>query len=159
MTAPIRIRDATPADLPALMRIYFDAVHGLTDAHYDAAQQQAWAPESLRHDEAHWRQRLGGREVVIGVCADEPAGFCAFEVSGYVDLLFTHPDHARRGVARRLLEEAEARMRRAGTLQARAGASRISRPLFERLGYLAYGEETTEVRGIRLPHTNMRKFL
>lgn len=153
------IRDAGRADLAAIMEIYHEAVHALTGEHYDAEQRAAWAPESLRHDPQRWSERLGGLEVLIGTRDGAPAGFCAFTIDGHVDLLFTHPAHARQGVARRLLEEAEARMRRAGTIQARTGASRISRPLFERLGYLVVGEDFSDVRGARLPHTNMRKFL
>lgn len=153
------IRDAVASDLTAIMRIYFAAVHGLTGEHYDDAQRRAWAPEHLRNDEEHWRNRLAEREILIGENEGEPGGFCAFTLDGHVDLLFTHPDHARRGIARRLLEEAEARMRRAGTIQARTGASRLSRPLFEELGWLVGDQDFTDVRGARLEHTNMRKFL
>ncbi|MEM7308940.1 MAG: GNAT family N-acetyltransferase [Planctomycetota bacterium] len=153
------IRDVEASDLAAIMQIYHEAVHGLTAEHYDDGQRRAWAPESLRTDEGHWRNRLGGLQVLIGTRAGAPAGFCAFTLSGHVDLLFTHPAHARCGVARGLLEEAEARMRSAGTIQARTGASRLSRPLFEKLGYLAVGEDFSDIRGARLPHTNMRKFL
>ena len=153
------IRDVERDDLHAIMEIYHAAVHGLTSEHYDDAQRQAWAPEGLRTDVEHWRNRLGEREILIGVREGVPAGFCAFTLAGHVDLLFTHPEHARCGVARALLEEAEKRMRRVGTIQARTGASRLSRPLFEKLGYLDVGEDVTEVRGARLPHTNMRKFL
>lgn len=155
----ITLRDATPDDLDAVMGIYHEAVHGLTGEHYDDGQRAAWAPERLRSDAEHWAKRLGGLEILLGVRDEEPAGFCAFTRDGHVDLLFTHPAHARCGVGRRLLEAAEDRMRRAGTLVARTGASRISRPLFEKLGYVAVDEAVTEVRGARLPHTNMRKFL
>lgn len=154
-----QLRDAERSDLAAIMRIYHEAVHGLTSEHYDASQRAAWAPEHLRSDEAHWSNRLADREVVLALRGAEPAGFCAFTLAGHVDLLFTHPDHARLGVARQLLEEAEARMRRVGTIQARTGASRISRPLFEKLGYLTDGEDFSDVRGARLHHTNMHKFL
>ena len=153
------IRDVERSDLAAIMEIYHEAVHGLTSEHYDANQRRAWAPESLRTDEEHWTKRLGGLELLIAVREDEPAGFCAFTLAGHVDLLFTHPAHARCGVGRQLLEEAEARMRRVGTIQAHTGASRLSRPLFEKLGYLAVSEDFSDVRGARLPHTNMRKFL
>ena len=153
------IRDAERSDLDAIMEIYHAAVHGLTSEHYDDAQRQAWAPDSLRTDAEHWSNRLGGREILLGVREEASAGFCAFTLDGLVDLLFTHPDHARCGVARALLEEAEARMRRVGTIQARTGASRLSRSLFAKLGYLEVSEELADVRGARLPHTNMQKFL
>ena len=155
----IILRDARRSDLDAIMRIYHEAVHALTGEHYDADQRRAWAPDHLRGDAAHWSNRLGDREVLLAVRAEDPAGFCAFTLGGHVDLLFTAPEHARRGVARRLLEATEARMRRAGTIQAHTGASRLSRPLFEQLGFLAVSEEVVEVRGAQLPHTNMRKFL
>ena len=158
-TSTTTIRDAEPADLAAIMQIYYEAVHGLTAEHYDANQRRAWAPEHLRTDAEHWRNRLGGLALLIGIREGSPAGFCAFTLAGHVDLLFTHPDHARCGIARQLLEEAETRMRRAGTLQARTGASRLSRPLFEKLGYLPIDEDFSDVRGARLPHTNMQKFL
>lgn len=153
------LRDAQHSDLGAIMEIYYESVHGLTGEHYDAKQRRAWAPEHLRGDGDHWRKRLGGLEVLLAIRSDLPAGFCAFTLSGHVDLLFTHPEHARCGVARQLLEEAESRMRRVGTIQARTGASRLSRPLFEKLGYLAVAEAQSDVRGAILPHTDMKKFL
>jgi putative acetyltransferase len=155
----IRIREAVHADLSTIMEIFYEAVHGSTSEHYDHDQRCAWAPEHLRTDEEHWKNRLADREILIGVIGGASAGFCAFTWNGHIDLLFTHPAHARCGVGGRLLEEAEIRMRRAGTIQAHTGASRISRPVFERLGYRAVSEELALVRGVRLPQTNMEKFL
>ena len=159
MLAMLAVLSLVLGNLAAIMQIYHEAVHGLTAEHYDVEQRRAWAPERLRTDEEHWRNRLGGLELLLGIREEAPAGFCAFTLNGHVDLLFTHPAHARCGIARRLLEEAERRMRRAGTIQAHTGASRLSRPLFEKLGYLVVSEDVTDVRGAQLPHTNMRKFL
>lgn len=121
----MRLRPATRADIPALTRLTrrCDASH------------RAWAGRDLplpseEGESLEWELRFARAGAWIRVAVDDDGaviGVVALaraQVSredrtpvpglGHVSALFVDPDHWRRGVARRLLDAAEAAMRDAG---------------------------------------------
>jgi putative acetyltransferase len=76
-----------------------------------------------------------------------------------VDLLFTRPRCARRGVASALLHNAEQQLRTAGVDRAISDVSRVARPFFEMMGYTVDREQKVNCRGIELTNFKMSKSL
>ena len=95
----------TPADLPAVVALFTAAVHELAAADYTVDQLTAWAPAEPDWD--RWQARLAGSRVWLARLDGQPAGFATLGEIGYLDLLYTHPRFVRRGVATRLLQQAE----------------------------------------------------
>jgi putative acetyltransferase len=153
------IRPYTPSDLAAVAQIYTDAIHGLAASHYDAVQLAAWAPRPP--DLSVWDARLKPIEVLVVQDDAESTGallgFIGYEKDGHIDLMFTSPLAARRGVASQLLSRAEAALRKLGVQKLFTEASLVGRPFFERQGYEVQEEQLVERRGALIRRFAMAK--
>ena len=108
----IHLRPYQPHDLPAIVALFQASVSQLTAQHYDAAQRKAWAPAAT--DMPAWQTRLASLELLIAEDDQAITGFIGFSLDGHIDLLFTAPGHACKGVAATLYAAAEQRLRAAG---------------------------------------------
>jgi putative acetyltransferase len=156
----MRIRPYTNADLAAVAQLFTDAIHGLAASHYDAAQRKAWAPQPP--DLGLWDTRLKPLKVLVAQEAENGEallGFVGYEEDGHIDLMFTSPPAARRGVASQLLGRAEAALRELGVAELFTEASLLGRPFFARQGFTVKEEQHIELRGARFRRFAMVKAL
>lgn len=139
---PLIVRPLEPADWPQVVEVYEDAVRTLAAAHYRPEQIQAWARHPL--------QNLSFSEALIrghGVVAcppdrlDSVEAFALLDPGDRLSLLYCRGRSSRQGLATRLVRTLEARARAEGHSRLRTEASRLSRPLLERLGWRVDGEE------------------
>src|SRR5438093_7753839 len=143
-TAEMKIRDAVKADLPAIIKIYNAAVATrIATAQLEPVtleERRNWLKEHSPDRHPFWVLEIDGR--IAGWLSLKPfAPRCAYrgtaEISVYVDEKFR-----RRGLARRLLEEAIAR---SPSLEINAivglifGHNEPSLKLFEQLGFQRWG--------------------
>ena len=140
MTAGLRIRPYEPADLDAVVDLWYRSWHT--------------ALPVLRHPHpiAEWRRRfreeISQQEAVWVAELDERlAGFLAmFEREGYVDQLYVEPELQGRGVGTALL--AQARLISPGGLALHAlQANTAARAFYERHGFVAGEPGTNRVNG------------
>ena len=156
----MRIRAYTDADLAAVAQLFTDAIHGLAVSHYDAAQRKAWAPQPP--DLGIWERRLKPLKVLVAQGAENAEallGFVGYEEDGHIDLMFTSPLAARRGIASQLLGRAEAALRGLGVTGLYTEASLLGRPFFARQGFTVKEEEQVELRGAQFRRFAMVKAL
>lgn len=155
MTGDLTVRPYQPADAPALSALYAASVRGLGARDYSPDQIEAWAsltpsPEALEQRMADGRTRL------IAI-AGELAGFLDVEPDGHIDLLYVAPAAAGSGVARILLETAEALAPLSGAVRLYAEASETARPVFERLGFSVVARRDLEVAGVPIHNWSVEK--
>ena len=152
------IRPYTHADLGAVAQLFTDAIHGLAVSHYDEVQRAAWAPRPP--DLSLWERRLKPIQVLVAQDAengDALLGFIGYENNGHIDLMFTSPTAARRGIASRLLGRAEAALRTFDVQELFTEASLLGRPFFERQGFTVKEEQHIELRGAQFRRFAMVK--
>lgn len=157
MTPPLAIRPAQPDDLEAMDRLFGETVRQVNAADYTAAQLAAWAPPG--RDPERWRSRLVSSEVRVAQLGAELVGFCAWTRTGYLDLLYVHHAHLRRGIASALYATAEADLRARGVGEVATAASVTAQPFFLRQGFTLVRHQQVEVRGVRMPNALMSKSL
>ena len=121
-------------DAPAIAALTLAAIRQTALAAYTPDQVAAWsaryAPEKLLAGAAR------GDVIRVAVDADDtPVAYCVLEPDGHLDMLFCHPDHTGKGLARRLLAEAELAARARDLTRLFTEASELARPVFERAGY------------------------
>mgnify|MGYP003575755840 FL=1 len=153
----LRVRPGTAADAPALSALYEASVRGLGARDYSTEQVEAWAsltppPEALAGRMADGRMRLVAELETV-------AGFIDVEADGHVDLLYVAPEAAGQGVARLLLETAEALAAAQGVTRLYAEASETARPVFERLGFRVTARRDFEVAGVPIHNWAVEKRL
>ncbi|MVW74105.1 GNAT family N-acetyltransferase [Pseudomonas xionganensis] len=151
------LRPYQPDDLDALLVLFNASVQQLAASHYDQTQRRAWAPESV--DRQAWARRLAAQQVLLGECQGQMAGFIGFDLDGHIDLLFSHPEHARQGVAQRLYQAAEAELRAAGVSLLHTEASLLAQPFFARQGFVVVEQQEVQRGDVSLPRALMHKAL
>ena len=146
-----------PEDLSSVMEIYTSSIRSLAALWYLPEQIAAWAPAVP--DAERWRKRLAPLRTIVAESGGRLAGFTSYTLEGYLDLLFTHPDFARRGVATGLYERVEAALRAVRVSTITTHASLAARPFFEGRGFQVDADESVEVRGVYLRRFAMHKNL
>lgn len=148
----VTIRAARPDELPLLIEIERAAGASFRSLGMDAVAD---------HDPGSAEQLVpyaeAGRVFVAVTVTDRPVGHLLLDVvdgAAHVDQLSVHPDHARRGIGRALIERAESWARDRG-IPALTLTTYVevpwNGPYYERLGfhYLTSDEETPALRSIR----------
>mgnify|MGYP000123811904 FL=1 len=153
----ITIRKYRIQDLSPVVRLFTDSVHELTAGAYDETQRYAWASRTPHLDT--WRDRLESLETLVAEEGSDLAGFISYEKDGHIDLVFTAPNYARRGIASALYHEAEQQLKDLGVKELKTEASVVARPFFERHGFEVVDEQRVTVRGAQFLRYLMRKKL
>lgn len=153
----ITIRKYRIQDLSPVVRLFTDSVHELTAGAYDETQRYAWASRTPHLDT--WQQRLQSLETLVAEEGQDLAGFISYDKDGTIDLVFTAPNYARRGIASTLYYEAEQQLRTMGLKALKTEASVVAQPFFERHGYTVVDEQKVTVRGAQFLRYLMHKTL
>jgi len=175
----MRIRLATPADIPALKQLISKSVRALSADYYSRQQIESalthmfGVDTQLLSDSTYYVAESDGQIAGCGGWSRRKTLFGGDQYKTAADPLldpmhdaarirafFVHPDHARQGIGRRLLltceEAAVAEGFRALTLV----ATRPGEPLYAALGFRIMGRiEIPLADGVLLPAARMEKKL
>ena len=144
------IREATAADADAIADAHAASICDLGSESYTDEQVRAWL--SNVHPDRYPLEEDGFRIVVADHTADGVVGFGVLdcepsgrddESTGEVGAVYVHPDYARRGLGRTILETLESAARDAGLETLVLTASRNAVEFYERQGYA--GVETVRL--------------
>ncbi|WP_299807333.1 GNAT family N-acetyltransferase [uncultured Shewanella sp.] len=144
------------------------AIRGISDEIYCEEERSAWsfAPRSAYH----WHKRLSKSQTWLVVDEKRLASgkaFCCgfvnletqFESRGYIDSLYVHPDYQGRGIARQLYAALEQWARQHKFDELSVDASKVSRPLFESVGFKIRHRSYQEKRAVVIMGYYMLKTL
>ncbi len=178
MTSPLTTRWATEADLGALQNIMALAIEQLQRGFLDPAQIAAsravmGLDTQLVRDGTYlmveddglpvgcggwsWRATLYGGDhsaALRNAAQLDPACDPA-----RIRAMYTHPDHARRGIGRLVLDTCEAAARDAGFGAVELMATMSGLPLYRACGYLEVEPHLDMVDGVGVPLVRMAKRL
>lgn len=157
MTGGLSVRPYQASDAAALSALYEASVRTLGARDYSAAQIDAWA--SLTPSAEILDGRMADGRTRLVALTDDIAGFIDVETDGHIDLLYVAPAAAGLGVARTLLETAEALAPLSGAGRLYAEASETARPVFERLGFSVVARREFEVAGVAIHNWAVEKAL
>ena len=157
--AAVEIRRMTEADIPGVAEVFRRSIEGLASRDYAREEIAVWVEGGAERLQQPGRLWNDGREALVAERGGSLAGFLTFEADGHLDLLYTAPDHARRGVATALLAAAEAAYRERGVDRLYTGASRTARPFFERHGWVVVASQKVPIGDRRLVNFRMEKRL
>ncbi len=153
MTADtLHIREYTPSDAEATATLFYGTVHSVNAADYAPEQLHAWAPAIP--DLRKWNDSLMRHKAFVAEENGEVTGFGDIDDSGYLDRLYVHREHQRKGVATALCDRLENAV---STGSIRTHASITARPFFEKRGYTILRKQSVERLGILLTNFVMEK--
>ncbi len=156
--ASVQVRGYDEHDAATTLGIFIAAVMQTAAADYTPEQVQAWARPEQR-DPANWNLAMLGRNSFVATIAGEVVGFSDVADNGYIDMMFVSPRQLRKGVARRLLAEAETQARATHIPALYADVSITARPFFESNGFLVEREQHPVRLGVSLTNFRMQKSL
>lgn len=135
--------------------VFTASVHELAAPYYTSQQLDAWAPRPPKA--ALWHERLQALETLVATHGAALAGFISYSSRGHIDLLYTSPAYARRGVASLLYTRVEATLTSLGVSEIFTEASLVARPFFEHFDFVVAAEDIIQLRGHSLRRYAMRK--
>lgn len=151
------LRPYAPHDLDALSAIYRDAVLRIGITAYSPEQAAVWA--SFPDDREAFSTLLAKGFALVAEVDGTPAAFCHLHPQDHISLLYTAPNRARMGLATAVYRGIEAHARDLGQCVLTTDASKISRPFFEREGFVVRRTEQTIRQGIAFERYQMEKRL
>ncbi len=144
------IREYKNEDFDVVSKLFYDTVHSVNAKDYTEEQLSAWARDydslRIRKEDSLLQNTL------IAEINGEIVGFGSIDKTGYLDLLFTHKDYQRQGIATALCDELEK-----GFNEIKTYASITAKPFFERRGYTVTKEQEIERFDIKLKNFEMQK--
>lgn len=155
--SPPGLRPFLPSDVRVLAALFRASIETLAADHYDADQLDAWA--SAAADEEDFGARLGQRLTIVGLIDGEIAGFASLQDNEKFDMLFVHPDAARRRVGSALADAIEKLAKARGATRLTVDASDAARDFFSARGYSPVQRNTVSIGGEWLGNTTMIKNL
>ena len=153
----MKIRVGSRDDVDTLIQLFHDSVHRGAAGDYTPAQLFAWAPTVI--DKAQWAKKLDSQTVWIAELEGAAIGFVTLDKPDYVDMLYVHPDHLRRGVATRLIAHAQKLAVRLRAKRLRTEASVTARGFFEKHGFQMLEKQIVLRNGQNLTNFRMEKRL
>jgi putative acetyltransferase len=87
------VHEHKAVDLHAVVALFGRSVREIASRDYTPAQISVWAPQDP--DLSAWADRLSKGTVFVYEVDHEIVGFARVEESGYLDLLYVHPEFQR----------------------------------------------------------------
>ena len=177
---PGTLRLARETDIPALEELIPLSVRALQSAHYSPAQMDAalgpifGVDRQLIRDGTYFVVESDGRVIACGGWSRRKSlfGGDAHRTAGEDEPLdpardaarirafFVHPDFARRGLGRAILQACEVAVLAAGFRKIELSATLAGEPLYSAFGYRVASRSETPMRdGLSLPVVGMEKSL
>ena len=172
--APFELRKATLDDVPQLIRLHRVAIRELGGIAYTADQIDSFLmhvptfDDDLIDDRTYFVAEAEGAVVGAGGWTaptpgdahsiDTSHATAATERVAVIRAMYTHPDWARRGIGRAILEAAEAEASAAGYRRIELHALLPGVPLYRACGYTPIGRCQAQLAdGVMLPVVHMNK--
>ena len=146
------LRPYRTGDLAAIAALFYESAHTLCRGDYTTEQLDAWATGSI--DEEAWDASFRAHHTLVAEENGVLLGFADMAEDGYLDRLYVHPVHTKKGVATALVNALEAACPAA---QFTTHASMTARPFFEKRGYRVEQEQQVVRRGVPLTNFVMKK--
>ncbi|WP_041395302.1 GNAT family N-acetyltransferase [Photobacterium profundum] len=153
----VTLRPYNPNDTKRLAHIYTQAALILGKTQYTEQQVQMWADYPVQYfDEFTTMLSNGDTYVAISDCG-EILGFGQLCPTDYVTLLYVLPEYSRAGVGTTIYKQLENITQEDKQKCVSVTASKISKGLFEKLGFEVIDTEISLRNGIEFERYNMVK--
>lgn len=146
------LRKYLSSDCEQLAILFFQTIHSINAKDYTIEQVNAWASGNI--DLTKWNESFFKNYTIVAVENDEIVGFGDITETGYLDRLYVHKDHQRKGIASAICDKLEQAV---SVKKITTHASITAKPFFEKRGYLVINDQTVIRNGISLKNYIMEK--
>ncbi|MEH6532329.1 MAG: GNAT family N-acetyltransferase [Photobacterium frigidiphilum] len=153
----ITLRPYNPTDTERLAHIYTQAALILGKTQYTEQQVQMWADYPIQYFHEFKAMLSNGHTYVAASGCGEIIGFGQIHPTDYVTLLYVLPEYSRTGVGQTIYKQLENIAQDNQQKCVSVTASKISKGLFEKLGFEVIDTEISLRNGIEFERYNMVK--
>lgn len=129
----IIIKPARLDDLNKVQRLFVDTILAICKDDYSPQQLKVWT--SSIENKNRWEERMKTQFFLIAKWGALIVGYASLEDKDYLDHLYVHKDHQRKGIAENLCAEIEKEAIRRGANHLYADVSKTALPFFEKRGF------------------------
>lgn len=151
----MKIRQATPADLPQITQLFYETIQTINSKDYPQDQIDDWS--SWHTEYPKWREKMADQYFIVATRNRTITGFASLAPTGYLDLMFIHKDYQRQGIASLLLAELERKALQQRNPEITTEASITAKPFFERHGFTVRQKQRKQSRHKTLENYLMAK--
>ena len=155
MNKHIVLRKAKLADLEKILSLFVEAVRHICKKDYNAEQIDIWA--AAIDNKAAWVKRIEQHYFLVAIIESEIVGFASLENGNYLDLLYVHKNHLRKGVANSLYQAMETASKEQGCTYLTTDVSITARPMLEQKGFSLLQENKNLIGGVEVINFKMQK--
>ncbi|WP_035484019.1 GNAT family N-acetyltransferase [Algoriphagus marincola] len=158
MTTEFTIRIGQLDDLDELQKLFLDTITEVCKADYNEDQIEAWISDTKNNENRQqWIDILVKQFVLVAQIRNEIVGFITLDNGNYIDLLYVHKNHQRKGIADNLYEKIENEARRQNQPSLNSNVSKTARPFFEKVGFEVIKTQTVLRQNVKLTNYKMEK--
>ncbi|HET7290508.1 MAG TPA: GNAT family N-acetyltransferase [Thermodesulfobacteriota bacterium] len=153
----LSIRRYRPEDAEAIAGLYEKSVREIAIEKYTPEAVEAWASYADEIEEL--RHRLAEGLTLVAEAGDILIAFGQLKPVDHIAFLYTLKEYSRKGIASGIYKRLEDHAAMKGAEYLTTDASRISKPLFERLGFKLECPVVEKRKGVDIECFKMRKEL
>jgi len=153
----IQLREATPADLQSILKVFTDCIDITAAADYNEEERRVW--KSSAQTPEKWLNRIDQQAFWLACEEDLVAGFATLEDNNYIDCMYVSPAFQGRGIAQLLLDTIENLARSKRTQLISSDVSHTARGFFEKNSYQVIHPNQIEKDGVILVNFKLEKHL
>ena len=156
LSASYPIRPLTGQDIPEMQALFRATVLHVNVRDYTQEEVADWA--SCGDSMEHWQSLLDRYRFIATLDRQGGiTGFTSMNAGGHLHSLFVHEDWQGKGIATRLLHEAERMAHAFGASRIHLEASITARPFFEKQGYRVVRKQQAKANRLYLTNYVMEK--
>lgn len=141
----MKLRRYKSQDCRELIKLFQDTVRTINASDYTKLQLEVWATGN--EDIVSWDRSFKESCTIIAEEAGMIVGFGDMNSDGYLDRLYVHKDHQRKGIADDIVKALEKEVAANDITAFTTFSSITARPFFEKMGYKVVYKNKV-VRGI-----------
>jgi len=153
----LNIRRYTPDDAREITDLYRKSVREIAIEKYTQEEVEAWASYADEVEEI--RHRLAEGLTLVAESGSSIVAFGQLKPLDHIAFLYTLKEFSRRGIAATIYYRLEEHAVMKGAERLTTDASRISKPLFEKLGFVPECPVVEKRKGVELECFKMKKEL
>lgn len=149
------LRPAQIRNIQALQALYKSTIEQSCINDYTDEQIRVWAASALNDE--RWKKRIEGQYFLVAIIDNEIVGFASLENQNYIDMMYVHHHHLRKGIAGLLMDALEDEARKYQVKELHSNVSKTARPFFERRGFEVVKENWVKLNGVSINNYKMVK--
>ena len=148
-------RIANANDVPQIIQLFRGTITTVNSKDYTSEQTTVWSSRGA--DASKWIVKMSEQYFIVLEEQSAIIGFASLTTSGYLDFMYVHKDHQRRGIASMLLKGLEDKAHQLNIHEIISDVSITAKPFFLSKGFKVLTQQSVNIDAVALTNFKMRK--